>query len=148
MILYFTDNHMLGVDYVSEFNFNEKKYKTLKEFIEQNTLEYKNLKQAVLARLKENTDIYHYFTRCDAEFYHITSEAAYNMNHMKNYSITETDCCNGNILGEIYNKLQLDLCCKKEHSLIFKDELPVFHHQGSTISKLMRSHYVSCHSYY
>lgn len=147
MNIYFSDNNMLGRDYVANFYSNGNKYATLREFIGQNGLDFDLLKQAVLDRLNCNKEIYDYFLNCSAEFYHVKSETFHNLNCRKNYIITKSDCYHDNLLGVVYNTLQPANTFRKERILDTIDNFPTSHVRGK-IARMIGSCYMSCHYYY
>ncbi len=117
MLVYFTDTHMFGRDFISDFSFKRKDYKTLREFIEQNGLDYNTLKKGIKKRVDSNTLLSDYLYTDEfqnATFYHISQNAMQKLMKIKGYTISDSDICENNTLGEIYTSILNSYCAKNE----------------------------------
>lgn len=108
MLIYFTNNHMLGLDYVSEFTFNKEKFHTLRDFITCYGTNPNSLKEALLQRIQSNVQIAGYFRNQFGEFYHITEESLDCIRNREDYTLNDADFYFDNALGQVYT----DICLK------------------------------------
>ena len=105
MLIYFTNNHMLGLNYVSEFACEEKQYDTLGEFIADYGTNPQTLKLALMQRIQSNVQIAGYFRNQYGDFCHITEQAMDSIRYQEDYSLTSSDYYLNNILGQVYTEI-------------------------------------------
>ena len=105
MLIYFTNNHMLGLNYVSEFTFEEKGYTTLGEFIADYGTNSQTLKLALMQRIQSNVQIAGYFENQYGDFCHITEQAMDYIRYRGGYHLTSSDYYLNNVLGQIYTEI-------------------------------------------
>ena len=108
MLIYFTNNHMLGLDYVSEFTFHQEKFRTLRDFITCYGTNPNSLEGALLQRMQSNVQIAGYFRNQFGEFYHVTEESLDCIRNREDYTLSDSDFYLGNALGQAYT----DICLK------------------------------------
>lgn len=99
---------MLGLDFVSEFTFKDKKYATLRDFINCYGTNPEALEEALLQRIQSNVQIAGYFRNQYGVFYHVTEDTMDCIRNREDYCITDDDFCLDNILGQVYT----DICLK------------------------------------
>lgn len=107
MLIYFTNNHMLGLNYVSKFTFEQKNYATLGEFIADYGTNPQTLKSALMRRIQSNVQIASYFKNQCGDFCHITEQAMDCIRCKENYHITSSDYYLNNVLGQVYTEICL-----------------------------------------
>lgn len=105
MLIYFTNNHMLGLNYVSAFTFEEKEYATLGEFIADYGTDPQTLKIALMQRIQSNAQIAGYFRNQYGDFCHITEQAMDSIRDKEDYSLTSADYYLNNVLGQVYTEI-------------------------------------------
>lgn len=105
MLIYFTNNHLLGLDFASEFTYDGKEYHTLREFISYRGINKSSLQDVLLQRIQSNIQIATYFKNQYGDFCHITEDSMKRIRTSKEFTLTSSDFYLDNILGQVYTEL-------------------------------------------